>query len=76
MTVIPRTAATEQAWRQGDTGHLLGLPDSENPYHESQAVHCWRAWDRGWHGYPLDERGGFHDRLPETVEAIALDGAA
>lgn len=74
MTHIPRTPATELAWRQGDTAHLEGSSDSENPYHPTQALDCWRAWDLGWHGWPLDERGGFADRLPETVEA--LGGAA
>lgn len=74
MTSIPRTPATELAWRQGDTANLEGQSTAGNPYHPTLAADCWRAWDRGWHGWPLDERGGFCDRLPETVSA--LGGAA
>jgi hypothetical protein len=57
MAAIPRTKQTHLAWRQGDTAHLDAQPDLDNPYDPS--TDSYRAWQRGWHGDPFDERGGF-----------------
>lgn len=57
MSLIPRTKQTHLAWHQGDSAHLEGQPDLNNPYHPS--TDSYRAWQRGWHGEPFDERGGF-----------------
>jgi hypothetical protein len=66
MRLIRITAAIDLAWRQGDTAATIGSGTSANPYHHEFAYDCHTAWDRGWHGYPLDERGGF-----AAVQAVA-----
>lgn len=71
MAAIPRTAQTHRAWRQGDAAHLDGQPDLHNPYHRS--TDSYRAWQRGWHGEPFDERGGF---AKDGVEHVDTEVAA
>lgn len=60
-TKLSRTAATDLAWRQGNTANLIGNPSSANPYDPEHAQIAHAAWDRGYHGWPFDERGGFTD---------------
>lgn len=71
MTAIPRTTQTYLAWRQGDAAHLDGMPDLHNPY--DPATESYRAWQRGWHGDPFDQRGGF---AAEGVEHVDVEVAA
>lgn len=59
MASIPRTEQTHLAWCQGNTAHLEEQPDLTNPY--DLVTVSYRAWQRGWHGEPFDQRGGFEE---------------
>lgn len=70
LSKIHLTRQIALAWHQGDTAatYEVGLARPKNPYHAELASLSFEAWRRGFHGHPLDERGGF---VPEPEKASA-----